>query len=476
MRRLLDQALTRATGTRVVAGNTVRLLRDARENYPAWLDAIRGARRHVYFESYIVHDDEIGRTFAAALADKARDGVRVRLVYDWMGAIGATGRRFWRRLARSGVEVRCFNPPRLVDPFGWLSRDHRKSIAVDGEVAFVAGLCVGDAWVGNAQKGREPWRDTGIELRGPAVADVERAFAQVWRTTGAPLPRHERTTRATRRNVGETHVRIVANRPGTAGLFRLDQIVAAAARETLWLTDAYFAGFPPYVAALRAAARDGVDVRLLVPGASDIPLLQPVSRAGYGPLLSAGVRLFEWNGPMLHAKTAVADTRWSRVGSSNLNVASWLGNYELDAVIEEEGFARAMQGMYLDDLSNATEIVLERGATRRVTPARKPVRAGGSASRIAAASMRVGHAVGAAMTPRRGLALPDRRLLLIVALLSGTLALTFTRWPRAASVPLVVLLAWTSIALVLRALRRSASPTRLPVARQPRTGAPRIRS
>jgi hypothetical protein len=145
-------------------------------------------------------------------------------------------------------------------------------------------------------------------------------------------------------------MRIVATVPYTAALFRVDQLVAALAQRTLWLTDAYFAGTTPYVQALRAAARDGVDVRILVPGSSDIPVLRPLSRAGYRPLLEAGVRVFEWNGSMLHAKTAVADGRWARVGSTNLNLASWIGNRELDAMVEDEAFARDMEAMYLEDL------------------------------------------------------------------------------------------------------------------------------
>ena len=136
-------------------------------------------------------------------------------------------------------------------------------------------------------------------------------------------------------------LRVVATVPATAVLFRVDQLVAALAKNRLWLTDAYYAGTTAYVQALRAAAKDGVDVRLLVPNGTDIPILRPLSRAGYRPLLEAGVRVFEWNGTMLHAKTAVADSNWARVGSSNLNVASWLGNCELDVVVEDESFARA---------------------------------------------------------------------------------------------------------------------------------------
>src|SRR3954451_16166541 len=158
---------------------------------------------------------------------------------------------------------------------------------------------------------------------------------------------------------GDTTVRVVATVPMTAGMSRVDELVAALARERLWLTDAYYAGITSYVQALTAAAKDGVDVRLLVPNGTDIPLLRPLSRAGYRPLLEAGVRVFEWNGPMLHAKTAVADGHWARVGSSNLNVSSWFGNFELDLVVEDERFGQDMDAMYLEDLSNATEVVLD---------------------------------------------------------------------------------------------------------------------
>lgn len=305
VRTIADSAFSRAAGAPLVPGNSVRLLKDARENYPAWLEAIRSARKSILFESYIIHEDKAGEEFAEALKAKAREGVRVRLIYDWMGALGSTSRRFWRALAREGVEVRCFNPPSLESPFGWLSRDHRKMLSVDSQVAFVTGLCVGQMWVGDAQRGIEPWRDTGMEVRGPAIADIEHAFAQVWKAAGgesileSELARVEAIPPA-----GDYTLRVVDSAPNTAGLYRLDQLIAAIARQSLWLSDAYFAGTAAYVQALRAAALDGVDVRLLVPGGTDIPILRPLSRAGYRPLLEAGVRVYEWNGPMMHAKTS----------------------------------------------------------------------------------------------------------------------------------------------------------------------------
>ena len=139
LRLLADQAFARAAGAPLVPGNSVRLLHDASENYPAWLGAIGAAKRYVHFETYILREDEVGERFARELAGRARAGVAVRLVYDWMGALGSTSRRFFRRLREAGVDVRCYNPPRLDEPLGWLSRDHRKCFVVDGERAFVHG-------------------------------------------------------------------------------------------------------------------------------------------------------------------------------------------------------------------------------------------------------------------------------------------------------------------------------------------------
>jgi cardiolipin synthase len=455
---LLDQAFSRAAGAHLVGGNRVCLLRDAAENYPAWLEAIRGAERYVHFESYIIRDDTSGRQFADALTAKARARVPVRLLYDWMGAFRKTPARFWAALRRAGVEVRCFNPFRLASPLGWVHRDHRKSLVVDGTVAFVTGLCVGDAWVGDAARGIAPWRDAGIGVRGPAVAEIARAFAQVWSVAGPPLPCEVVAGAEVPVPAGDVAMRIVASEPARAGLLRVDELVAAAARETLWLADAYFAGIPSYVQALRAAALDGVDIRLLVPGGTDIPILRPLSRGGYRPLLEAGVRVLEWNGPMMHAKTAVADGRWARVGSSNLNVASWLGNYELDAVIEDVPFAQLMMQQYEADLTNATEVLLHGG--RRTRGIRPLARGAGSAGRATAGALRLGNTVTAAVAGHRVLAPAEAR---IVAALGGVLLLAASlafRWPQLLAWPLALLLVWLGGALLARAWQlRRGGPT-----------------
>jgi len=454
-RTLAQQAFSRTSGAPLITGNSVRLLIDAVENYPAWLDAIARATHHVHFESYIIHEDSVGQTFAGALIAKAQQGVRVRLIYDWWGGVGSTSGKFWNRLRAGGVEVRCYNPPEYGSPLSMTSRDHRKMIAVDGEVGFIAGLCVGRMWDGVPEKNIEPWRDTGVEVRGPAVAEIERAFAQVWGMMGEPIPDTELISPP--QAAGTVSLRVVDTLPATAGLFRLDQLVGAIARHRIWLSDAYYAGTAPYIQVLTAAARDGVDVRLLVPNATDIPLLRPLSRAGYRPLLEAGVRVFEWNGTMIHAKTAVADGRWARVGSTNLNIASWLGNLELDAVIDNEEFAHQMEEQYLRDLTRATEVILDsRCKVRAPGEPRHPMPAttsgGGKAGRAAAGAIRICNAVGAAVGDRRVLPSEAQFVFLVGLLLLG-LTVLFAWVPQVVAYPLVVVLGWSSLALVYRSYK-----------------------
>ena len=281
LRLLANQAFSRTAGAPLVAGNRVRLLRDARENYPAWLDAIASARRWIHFESYILYSDRAGRMFAEALAERARAGVRVRVLCDWLGSLNKTSRAYWRGLQAAGIDARLFNPLRLAAPLAALSRDHRKMIAIDGHTAFVAGLCVGDQWLGDPGRDIEPWRDTGVGIEGPAVADIEAAFADAWAHAGPPLPGEERQV-VPAPPAGDVALRVVASMPSMGGVLRLDQLVAAVARHRLWVSDAYFVGGPLYVEALLGAARDGVDVRLLVPGSgTDLAAVQKLTRAGY---------------------------------------------------------------------------------------------------------------------------------------------------------------------------------------------------
>ena len=256
-------------------------------------------------------------------------------------------------------------------------------------------------------------------------------------------------------------LRVVAGTTFAAATFRLDTLVAALAVQRLWLADAYFAGTAAYVQGLRAAAQDGVDVRLLVPGAgTDNAVLQSISRAGYRSLLAAGIRVFEWNGPMMHAKTAVADGYWSRIGSTNLNFASWTGNWELDVVVEDGAFGAAMERMYEEDLAGSTEIVL--GGRRLVGgPSVQPLarsprrrrRGTARARRAAAGAVRLGYTIGAAVAGRRTLGAAEAGLagrggVLLILLAAITLA-----WPLVIAIPAALLCGWLGLSLLVKAWR-----------------------
>jgi cardiolipin synthase len=374
-----------------------------------------------------------------------------------MGGFRKTSNHFWRSLREAGVEVRCFNPPNLSDPLGWLHRDHRKSIVVDNRLAFVSGLCVGKMWAGDPKKGLDPWRDTGVEVRGPSVADVARAFAEIWAEMGTPVPAEEMPDALSMAEVGDVALRVVADAAFSTSAYRLDTLVAALARRRLWLTDAYFVGTPTYVQALRAASLDGVDIRLLVPGkGSDIAVMQAITRAGYRPLLEAGIRVFEWNGSMIHAKTAVADGRWARVGSTNLNLASWMGNWELDVIVENEDFGRNMEEMYLDDLKNTTEIVLT--GKRKIVPVgrtrRRRIRgAGGSAGRAVSGAVRIGNVIGAVITDRREHGPAEMSLLGWFSMILTIVAIVAVIWPRLIAYPVAAIMLLIAVSL-LAAVKR----------------------
>lgn len=361
MLRMAERAMERASDSEQVRGNTAHLLAGSREAFAAWLDAIGRAERYVHMENYIIRDDRIGRRFREVLCEQARNGVKVRLLYDWIGC-WATPRRFWKPFRDAGVEVRTFAPPSVTDPLNFIRRDHRKVIAVDGEWASVSGMCIGDEWAGDPEQGIPPWRDTGVEFRGPVAAVIDRAFAKTWGTAGGVLPPDELPDPRQVPPAGNVAVRVVEGEPGRSRIYRISQFVSVGVERRLWITDPYFVLPPAMAEALASAARDGVDVRVLVPAYNNWPIVGGMSRAGYRPLLDAGVRLFEWEGPMIHAKTAVADGFWSRVGSSNLNLASLLGNWELDVAVTDLNFAREMEALFERDLESSVEVTLTSSA------------------------------------------------------------------------------------------------------------------
>jgi cardiolipin synthase A/B len=371
-----ERAMWRTSNAPLRHGNEIRLLKNGPATYEDWLAAIGGARRWVHLENYIFADDSVGQRFADALSEKAGEGVPVRVLYDWYGCTDVWVRNsFWRKLRSAGVEVRVVNPPSLYrGARSFVERDHRKVVGVDGSYASVGGICIAEGWLERSSETGLIYRDTAANLRGPAVADVERAFAGVWDLFGEePLPDAERPDAAGMEAAGEKATRVVIQEPGRARVLRTLEVLLAAVDSRMWIADAYFLSAPTLTQALMSAARDGVDVRILLPATNDVRWVGALSRAGYRPLLDAGVRIFEYGGPMMHAKTHVVDGRFSRVGSTNLNFSGLLANWEADLMVEDPSFGAQMDEMFEEDLENAREVRLGRpsGARRpRPTPER----------------------------------------------------------------------------------------------------------
>jgi cardiolipin synthase len=453
--RSVASALNRAAGGRPIPGNDVELLIDGPDTYRAMRSLIASASHWIHFENYLFRSDAEGWRFAEALAARARDGIRVRVLYDGVGSM-FTSRKLWRFLRQAGAEVRVFHPLSPVNLVTNFARDHRKLVVADGGGAVLGGVCIGCEWSGD-DEGVRPWRDTAVRIGGPACAVLDQSFARAWSVAGPALPDEEAPGRVTPE--GEGAVRVIVGEPGRERAFRVIELLAAGSIERLWITDAYLVAPPRLFQALQDAARDGVDVRMLVPGLSDLPLIRNLSRIGYRDLLRSGVRIYEWDGPMLHAKTMVADGCWVRIGSSNLNPSSLIGNYELDVLIEDAALAEAMERQFRLDIGRSREV--------RRRPLRGPRRISAA---LPAALTRSDPAFATARyhRPRRE---AGRRAALVLRTIASnarrsvfiplsaifvTLGLLFFVLPRQTAYVFGVLCAWLAISAGREAFRRRA--------------------
>jgi cardiolipin synthase len=358
------RGLWRVAAADVSSGNRVCLLRDGPPTFDAMCEMIDGAQSAVDLEQYIFRGDEVGQRFADALTKAAARGVTCRVLVDWIGIRG-TPRSFFRKLRNAGITVRVFNP------FGWrrwlgvVPRDHRKLLVVDGARGVTGGIGIGKEWrTGVLKKRRSPWRDTAVCIEGPAGADMTRAFDHMWRRSEG----HERRgsdRHMTRKSHGAhldpttdepALVGIVEGEPGRFRVSRALQIQSVSAEKSIWIASAYFVPSFSEVEALTGAARDGVDVRLLVPSRYDHPWVRLMTVHFYRRLLKNGVRIWEWGGEMMHAKTSVVDSRYTRVGSTDFNPLGVSINFELDAVIEDAALGAQAESMFLSDLGQSKEI------------------------------------------------------------------------------------------------------------------------
>jgi cardiolipin synthase len=348
----------RRRGIRFTSGNRIVLFEDGAGGLAAMRAAIRAARRRIHLETYILRDDETGRRFLAALEERAAAGVVVRLLYDGFGSLGLDPGAL-EGLSRRGAQIVVFNPLRRFYP-RWLPRrrDHRKLLVVDGEIGYVGGLNIGDEYDKGPADGALAWRDTHARVEGPAVTDLEAVFLESWfRADGPDLPWRE-LLGARPQARGDEHCSVVADGPSYHRRIVRDLLVTAleTAEKSVKLTSPYFAPDAKVLAALLAASRRGVDVTLLLAGRSDHPILRRAARWLLPRLIAAGVRVFEYEPAMLHAKCSVIDDGWSIVGTSNLDRQSFEHSYEVNLVVDGERTAAALGDAFARDLERSARI------------------------------------------------------------------------------------------------------------------------
>ena len=362
-------------GSPLVVGNKVDLLVDGPSTYKSMYAAIKHAKDHINLETYIIDDDEIGQRFVKLLISKQRSGVQVNFIYDSVGALN-TPKAFFKPLRESGVNVLEFNP---INPLntrkGWQvnQRDHRKLLVVDGQIAFVGGINISSVYssgsFGRAKQseGDPLWRDTHLRMAGPVVSEFQKLFMETWsQQKGAPLAPRKYFPKLA--NKGNEVVRAIGSSPSEpySQIYATLLSAIGSAETQISLTNAYFVPDPQLLTELKAAVRRGVDVRLLLPEEIDSALVYYASRSYYNELLRAGVKIYERQDALLHAKTALIDGVWSTVGSTNLDWRSFLSNQEINAVMLGQNFGDQMQMLFEHDLKSSRLVTLDTWKNRSI--------------------------------------------------------------------------------------------------------------
>jgi cardiolipin synthase len=337
-------------------GNGVLLLPHGGDFFPTLFAAIGAAHASILVEFYIIRPDATGQAFADALCQAARRGVEVAVLYDAIGCFD-TPATYFQQLQDAGIRCLAFNPP-AFSRIHWLDiRDHRKMVLIDGTVAFLGGLNVGDEYSGYGEN-FERWRDVGIRLEGPAVDALQRLFLQTWgQEGGGGIPS---TDIPPALPAGEADVVIVNGTPHhTRSVIRNSfRFAMAGAIHDIRIMTPYFVPGPRVVRSLLRAVRRGVHVQLILPSISDVPLVQMMSRAYLKPLLEAGVEIFEREGTILHAKVMLVDDRWVTLGSANLDFRSFHRNYEINVLIDSPSFGLQMAALFAEELEKSRPVSL----------------------------------------------------------------------------------------------------------------------
>jgi len=350
------QTMYALTGMPLTEGNRVEILRNGVAFFPSMLSAIRAAKKTINLEFYIYWDGEIGRQFAEALAERARAGVTVNVILDAVGS-GPMSRDLIAFMQRNGMNVEWYHPLRWYTLSRFNHRTHRKILIVDGEVGFSGGVGIADEWLGDADS-HNHWRETVARVEGPVVTQMQFAFMDNWvKSRGELLTGLDYFPRLEPR--GKHCAQVLKSSPseGSSAVKLLYIVSIVSARQSIYIANAYFVPDSDTLRALEGAVRRGVDVRVIVPGElTDVPIVRQAARWQYERMLRRGIRLFEYQPTMMHAKTMVVDGIWSTIGSSNFDDRSFRLNDEVNVNIYDENIASQMEKMFFEDLARSEEI------------------------------------------------------------------------------------------------------------------------
>jgi len=341
-------------GPAILSGNRANDLQNGSEIFPAMLEAIAGARRTITFETYIYWSGEVGQRFAAALAERARAGIRVHVIIDWAGSI-KMDQAMLDQLTEAGVRLERYRPLRWYNLGRMNNRTHRKLLVVDGRVGFTGGVGIADQWLGSAQD-PEHWRDMHFRIEGPVVAQFQAAFNDNWvRTTGEVLNGAEYFPPLKPLGDLDAHLFISSQAGGSDSMHLMYLMSIAAAAQTLDLAASYFVPDALINKALVAARHRGVRVRILLPGEHmDLATVQLASRENWGELLEAGVEIYQYRPTMLHTKLLIVDREMVSVGSTNFDIRSFRLNDEASLNVYDRAFAERMTAVFERDLRQAS--------------------------------------------------------------------------------------------------------------------------
>ncbi len=363
-----DQQFLRSMGVLLgpplLDGNRVETLLNGDRIFPSMLQAISGAQQTIDFETYIYWSGEIGKRFAQALSERARAGVKVNVLVDWLGSQKMDEDSI-ETMKRAGVDFRKYRPLRWYNLGRVNNRTHRKLLVVDGRIGFTGGVGVADNWTGNAQD-PEHWRDNHYRIEGPAVAQMQAAFMDNWtKVSGSVL--HDNLYFPSQQASGKQYAQVFqsSSQGGSASMHLMYLLSITAATKTIDLAMAYFVPDEITSEALVSAMKRGVRVRLILPGKhNDTDLVRNASRASWGPLLQAGALIHEYQPTLYHVKLLVVDGVWSSVGSTNFDIRSFQLNDEANLNVYDADFARLQTETFDADLKQARRITYEQWRAR----------------------------------------------------------------------------------------------------------------